>query len=153
MLMIYYYHWDFSCIQSNCGLSCMNQFSITEARHGIMIFILPIKFTSVRVSAMYFRNIVISFCYSVNMMEDWFILQKKGLLSLYEDKVKHLVKKLLTLDGSSERSVRSGWFLFFFIVYSFISIGNISFGYTVLENLHFLLDLLDMEECCPYFIG
>ncbi|KAL5565492.1 hypothetical protein UlMin_028656 [Ulmus minor] len=32
-------------------------------------------------------------------------LQKKGLLSLYEDKVKHLVKKLLTLDGSSEREV------------------------------------------------
>lgn len=32
-------------------------------------------------------------------------LQKKNLLSLYEDKVKGLVKKLLVLDGDSEREV------------------------------------------------
>ncbi|XP_024018961.1 uncharacterized protein LOC21407386 isoform X2 [Morus notabilis] len=32
-------------------------------------------------------------------------LQKRNLLSLYDDKVKSLVKKLLTLDGGSEREV------------------------------------------------
>ncbi|KAF4386785.1 hypothetical protein CsatB_011912 [Cannabis sativa] len=33
------------------------------------------------------------------------VLQRKNLLSLYEDKVKSLVEKLLTLDGGSDREV------------------------------------------------
>nr|XP_048321775.1 uncharacterized protein LOC107432673 isoform X6 [Ziziphus jujuba var. spinosa] len=38
-----------------------------------------------------------------------FILQKKTLLSLYDDKVKSLVKKLLNLDGGSERANSVFW--------------------------------------------
>lgn len=43
------------------------------------------------------------------------MLQKQNLLTLYDDKVKDLVKKLLVLDGDSERYLQS-WFFFFSIV-------------------------------------
>lgn len=36
---------------------------------------------------------------------NWLVLQKKSLLSLYDTKVKALVKKLLTLSGYSETYV------------------------------------------------
>ena len=39
------------------------------------------------------------------MFDNCIILQKKSLLSLYETKVKDIVKKLLTLDGNSEMYV------------------------------------------------
>lgn len=42
------------------------------------------------------------------------MLQKKSLQSLYDDKVRHLVKKLLTLDGDSERSVGTYFHFFCF---------------------------------------
>lgn len=42
----------------------------------------------------------------LTMMKDSIIvLQKKDLLTVYEDKVKDLVKKLLVLDGDSERCI------------------------------------------------
>lgn len=40
-----------------------------------------------------------------SIFDNRFILQKKSLLSLYESKVKDIVKKLLTLDGNSEMYV------------------------------------------------
>lgn len=39
-----------------------------------------------------------------------FMLQKQNLLTLYDDKVKDLVKKLLVLDGDSERYLQSCFF-------------------------------------------
>lgn len=45
-----------------------------------------------------------------------FMLQKQNLLTLYDDKVKDLVKKLLVLDGDSERYLQSC--LFFLLLKS-----------------------------------
>lgn len=42
-----------------------------------------------------------------------FMLQKQNLLTLYDDKVKDLVKKLLVLDGDSERYLQSCFFFFY----------------------------------------
>lgn len=44
------------------------------------------------------------------------MLQKQNLLTLYDDKVKDLVKKLLVLDGDSERYLQSWFFFFFFSI-------------------------------------
>lgn len=47
------------------------------------------------------------------MMKNWFMLQKKQLQSLYDDKVKDLVKKLLILDGDSKGCVEVGYHILF----------------------------------------
>ena len=46
-------------------------------------------------------------CVLVYDQQQDFILQRKSLLALYDEKVKGLVEKILTLDGGSERCVRS----------------------------------------------
>ena len=95
-----------------------NNFSVQLSSWIYQSFVCFMWFESIGISSMILvlsNMIWVVYLFSVVKVTNVkFNLQKKSLQSLYDDKLKVLVEKLLTLDGDSERYDRKG-FCFHFI--------------------------------------